>query len=118
MPVEVRYEPFKVLVIKDFTYEPSAEKLVSLVAPATTAGNQVYLQWADGVVFVPSTAPPDTQYQELLEGKVVWLGVTFAPMPKFATAIRTSGIDVPAIDVSKSELSRAAAGWLKARPPQ
>ncbi|MDG6987700.1 MAG: hypothetical protein JRN21_00035 [Nitrososphaerota archaeon] len=113
MPIEVKYEPFKELVIKDHTYEPNAEKLASLVAPAIAVGAQAYLQWADGVVYVPSTAPPDVQYDELLEGKVIWLGVTFAPMPKFASLIKVGGIEVPVIDVSKSELSVAAAKWLK-----
>lgn len=115
MPVEVKYEPFKELVIKDVTYEPSFEKLASLVAPAIAAGAQAYLQWAEGVLYAPSSAPPDTQYDELLEGKVIWLGVTFAPMPKFAPVIRASGIEVPVIDASKSELGIAAARWLKAR---
>jgi len=113
MPVQVKYEPFKELVIKDFTYEPSSEKLASLVAPAIAAGAQAYLQWAEGILYAPSSAPPETQYEELLEGTVVWLGVTFAPMPKFASLIRVGGIEVPVNDASKSELGVAAARWLK-----
>lgn len=114
MPVEVKYEPFKELIIKDYTYEPSPEKLAALMAGAIASGAQAYLQWAEGIVYIPTSAPPDTQYEELLQGKVVWLGVTFAPMPKFASVIRSTGIDVPVIDASRSELGIAAARWMKA----
>ena len=114
MPVEVKYEPFKELIIKDYTRQPSPEKLAALIAPSIAAGGQVYLQWAEGIVYAASTVPPDTQYEELLEGKVVWLNVTFASMPKFTPTIRSSGIDIPVIDASESELGVAAARWLKA----
>jgi hypothetical protein len=117
MPVEVRYEPYKELIIKDYKYEPTSEKLASLVAPMIAAGAQAYLQWADGVVYAATSAPPDAQYEDLLEGKVVWLAVVFAPMPKFGQMIRTSGIEVPVLDVSENELSLAAARWLKTRMP-
>lgn len=109
MPIEVKYEPYKELIIKDHTYEPSAEKLASMIAPAIAGGARAYLQWAEGVVYAPSTAPPDVQYDELLEGKIIWLGVTFAPMPKFSPVLREGEIEVPVVDSSKSEFSVAAA---------
>src|SRR6266849_33453 len=89
MPVGVKYEPFRELIIKDYTYEESPDKLAALMAGAIASGAQAYLQWAEGIVYIPSTAPPETQYEELLQGRVVWLGVTFAPMPKFAAVIRS-----------------------------
>ena len=102
MPVEVKYEPFKELVIKDYKFEASGEKLASLVAPMIAAGGQAYLQWADGIVYAATSAPPDTQYDDLLEGKVVWLAVFFAPMAKFTPLIRAGGIEVPVIDASEN----------------
>lgn len=118
MPVEVKYEPYKELVIKDYKYEPSAEKLASLVAPMIAAGGQAYLQWADGIVFAPNSASADEQYEDLLEGKVVWLAVVFAPMAKFSSVIRANGIEVPIINATENELSRAAVEWLKTRIPK
>lgn len=113
MPIDVKYEPFKELVIKSYTYEKNPEKLAQLVAPTIAIGQPTYLQWADGIVFIPISVDPETQYEQLLQDKVVWLGVTFAPMPEFQSMIRGGSIEVPLLDVSNSDVSVAGARWLK-----
>ena len=118
MPIEVKYEPFKELVIKSYTYEANPEKLAELAAYAIAAGQPGYLQWAEGILFVPAAVDPETQYEELLQDKVVWLGVTFALMPEYQSMIRVHSIEVPVLDVSNGDVVLVGARWLKTKIPK
>ena len=119
MIVDVVYEPYKQLVIKEYSEYPSPEGLVAslIAAPGATAR----LLWASGVLFTPSMLPPVTEAltKAHLEGTVYWSSVSFALMPEYSPSVKAHrGPEVDVIDVTPNAVLRQATAWLKARSGQ
>lgn len=114
--VKITYEPFKEVVIKEYMRFEKIEDLVYLFAQLRAAGAPVSLNWANGVVFVHSVLPPETEQimEEFLKGKVYWVNVTFAAMPEYKPVLETKEkIQVPIINVSSNPIIRQVTEWLK-----
>jgi hypothetical protein len=114
--VEVKYEPFKEIVVMQRNYFPSPDDLArfaSIIAGGKTAG----LYWAEGVAFLYFLLPASTDIaaKALIEkGRVYWTSVGYALMPKYRPIIETKEkIMVPVIDLSTNPLIRKVAQWLE-----
>lgn len=114
--VKITYEPFREVVIKEYTRFEKIEDLIYIFAQLRAGGAPVSLNWANGVVFVYSALPPDTEQimEEFLKGKVYWVNVTFAAMPEYKPVWETKEkIQVPIINVSSNPIIRQVTEWLK-----
>lgn len=114
--VEVKYEPFKEIVVMQRNYFPSPDDLArfaSIIAGGKTAG----LYWAEGVAFLYFLLPASTDIATkalIEEGRIYWTSVGYALMPKYRPIIETKEkIMVPVIDLSTNPLIRKVAHWLK-----
>lgn len=114
--LEIRYEPFKEVVIMEQTQFPTVEDLArftSVIAGGKTAG--VY--WADGIAFIyfPLSINTETAARELVEkGRVYWAFLSFTSMPNYKPLIETKEkIQVPVLDMSNNPLFKKVAAWLK-----
>lgn len=114
--VDVRYEPFKEIVVMQrnlFSSPDFMARFASIIAGGKTAG----LYWAEGVVFLyfPLPASTETAAKALVESRrVYWTFVGYALMPKYQPIIETKEkIMVPVIDISSNPMFRKVANWLK-----
>jgi len=114
--IKITYEPFKEVVIKEYTRFEKIEDLIYIFAQLRASGAPVSLNWANGLVFVYSPLPPDTEQimEEFLKGKVYWINVTFSAMPEYKPMLETKEkIQVPIINVSSNPIIREVTEWLK-----
>jgi hypothetical protein len=114
--VEVKYEPFKEIVVMQrnvFASPDDMARFASIIAGGKTAG----LYWAEGVVFLyfPLPASTETAAKALVESRrVYWTFVGYALMPKYQPIIETKEkIMVPVIDMSSNPMFRKVANWLE-----
>jgi len=114
--VDVRYEPFKEIVVMQrnlFSSPDFMARFASIIAGGKTAG----LYWTEGVVFLyfPLPASTETAAKALVESRrVYWTFVGYALMPKYQPIIETKEkIMVPVIDISSNPMFRKVANWLK-----
>ena len=113
---EVKYEPFKEIVVMQRNHFPSPDDLArfaSIIAGGKTAG----LYWAEGVAFLYFLLPASTEIaaKALIEkGRIYWTSVSYAIMPKYISIIETKEkIMIPVVDLSLNPLIRKVANWLK-----
>jgi len=114
--VKITYEPFKEVVIKEYTRFEKIEDLIYIFAQLRAGGAPVSLNWANGIVFVYSALPPDTEQimEEFLKGRLYWVNVTFAVMPEYKPILETKErIQVPIVNVSSNPIIRQVTEWLK-----
>jgi hypothetical protein len=114
--VNVRYEPFKEIVVLQknrFASPDDLARFTSIVAGGKTAG----LYWAEGVAFLYFLLPSssETATKALIEnGRIYWTLVSFALMPEYRLIIETKEkIMVPVIDLSSNAVMCKVANWLK-----
>lgn len=114
--IKIIYEPFKEVVIKEFTRYEEIEDLIFIFAQLRASGVPVALNWANGVVFVHSPLPPDTDQLmgEFLKGRVYWSNVSFAIMPEYKPVYETKErVQVPIINASSNPILVQVTEWLK-----
>jgi hypothetical protein len=114
--VEIRYEPFKEIIVMEQTRFPTPDALArftNIIAGGKTAG--VY--WNKGVAFVyfPLSINTDTAARELVEKRrIYWAFLSYAEMPIYKPLIETKEkIIVPVLDMSTNPLFQKVAEWLK-----
>ncbi|MCW4006537.1 MAG: hypothetical protein NWF04_08115 [Candidatus Bathyarchaeota archaeon] len=114
--VNIRYEPFKEIVVMEQTKFASPDEMArftSVIAGGKLAG----LYWAEGVVFLYFPLPPsNTAVAKMLieNGKVYWTFLGYAIMPQYQAIIETKEkMIVPVIDISNNPMLRKVAKWLK-----
>jgi hypothetical protein len=114
--VDVKYEPFKEIVIMErnfFSTPDDIARFTSVIAGGKLAG----LYWAEGIVFLyfPLPASTETAAKALIEDKrVYWTFVGYSLMPKYQPTIETKEkMIVPVIDMSSNSMFRKVASWLK-----
>jgi hypothetical protein len=114
--VDVKYEPFKEIVVMQqnvFSSPDDIARFASIIAGGKTTG----LYWAEGMVFLyfPLPASTETAAKALIESRrVYWTFVGYAPMPNYRPIIETKEkIMIPAIDMSSNPMFRKVAKWLK-----
>ena len=114
--VKITYEPFKEVVIKEYTRFEKIEDLIYIFAQLRASGAPVSLSWANGIVFVYGVLPPDTDQimDEFLKGRVYWVDVAFAAMPEYKPVLETKEkIQVPIVNLSSNPIIRQVTEWLK-----
>jgi hypothetical protein len=114
--VDIRYEPFKEIVVMEQTQFSTSEDLArftSIISGGKTAG--VY--WTKGIAFIyfPLSINTETAAKELVEkGRVYWAFLSYAEMPTYKSLIETKEkIQVPVLDMSANPLFQKVAEWLK-----
>lgn len=119
--VKITYKPIKEIVVLDYTFFASPDKLASTLGLALVPGLPLVFSWAEGILFlpVPMVGESEDLVKQLLSGRMYWASVVFAPMPKFQPTVRVPGsaIDIPIVDLSFKPAVRKAANWLKAKIP-
>jgi len=114
--IKITYEPFKEIIIKEFTRFEKIDDLVYAFAQLRASGTPVALSWANGLVFVHGVLPPDTDklVDEFLKGKIYWIDVSFANMPEYKSILETKEkAQVPVINVDSNPTLRQVTEWLK-----
>ena len=114
--INVRYEPFREIIVMERTFFPTPEALARFTA-VIAGGKLAGLYWVDGIVFLyfPLPASNTAVAKALIEdGKVYWTFVGYSHMPKYATTIETKEkMIVPVIDISSDPILAKVAKWLK-----
>jgi hypothetical protein len=114
--IKITYEPFKEIIIKEYTKFEKIEDLIYIFAQLRASGAHVSLNWANGLVFVSTVLPPenDLLVKDFLEGKIYWASVTFAAMPEYKPIFETKEkIQVPVLNASSNVMIRQVTEWLK-----
>lgn len=122
--MKITYEPFKELVVKEFTKFEKISDLINAFEQLRAIGQPVSLNWAEGVVFVYSLIPPTTDelVQDYLKGRIYYTGIAFALMEQYEPSVtykspqarlREKEIAVPIINVNTNKILSKLATWLK-----
>ena len=117
--MKITFEPFKEIVIKDYSKFEKIEEIVYAFAQLRAAGQPVSLNWAEGVVFIHSVMTPNTDepVEEFLKGRIYFIGVNFALMNKYEPFIIYKSpqgeIALPIINISSNNMLSELAKWLK-----
>ena len=114
---EVVYEPRKRVIIHEYSYYDSVEDLIiGAFGNAPPGSNIGPLKWVDGIVLTHSALPmTDSVTKEILEGKLHWNHVSFAPMEEYVSNLHLSDsrITVNIINVSANLIFTNIATFLK-----
>jgi len=114
--IKITYEPFKEVVIKEFTRYEEIEDLIFIFAQLRASGVPAALNWANGVVFVHSLIPPATDQlmEEFLKGRIYWSNISFAIMPNYKRVYEIKGKgQVPIINATSNPILVQVTEWLK-----
>ena len=113
--VDFVFEPWKMIVIHEIL-RYDIQVLVNLHCLGIQAGQLGRpINWVNGIAFMQQTMPlRDEAIKEQIQGRVHWLRLRFAFMPKYQKAfvIKEGNITVPVIDVSESVIFREMSEWL------
>jgi len=114
--VKISFAPVKELVV----HEVVEMKKEDLIRERITPAGNMPLYWCDGIIFSFSSLPmTDAIVNDYLSGKIHWLEVHFARMPKYTEVISLEAeeykatMNVRVIDTSASLLHREFVAWLK-----
>ena len=117
--VIIKHTPIESIYVFEYVREKRFEDLARPSGLlASTTGQMMVLNWAEGIVFlftilVPST---DAAFLKLIEGKIYSPSIHYAEMPEYQPSIQTEqGIHVPVVDVTASPVMNELALWLKQR---
>ena len=116
MTTKVRYEPRKEVIIHEYTKYNSSEDLInSIVIGAPPGAVVTALKWVNGVLLFFNAMPiNEVISKELIEGRLHWNHVSFAPMPQYEARIAASnGVTVVINDVSNNPVFEAIAEYMK-----
>jgi len=115
MKTEVRYEPRKEVIIHEYTPYDSAEDLINASATSIPPGSFLTVRWVNGVLLSFSALPiNEVTTKELIEGRLHWDHVSFAPMPEYRDQIIAgAGVTFRIRDVSNNQVFAAIADFIK-----
>jgi len=115
MKTEVRYEPRKEVIIHEYTPYDSAEDLINASATSIPPGSFLTVRWVNGVLLSFSALPiNEVTTKELIEGRLHWDHVSFAPMPEYRDQIIAgAGVTFRIRDVSNNPVFAAIADFIK-----
>jgi hypothetical protein len=113
---EVSYQPREKVIIHEYSCYDSIEALIKGAFAGAPPGANAMVKWVDGVVMVQNTYPMiETNVKELIEGRLHWDHVSFAPMEKYKPnlLLPEMGITVTIVDVSVNAVFRDIASFIK-----
>lgn len=116
MKTVVKYEPRKEIIIHEYTKYDSPEEFISASVKGLPTGSVLTaLRWVDGVLLSFRALPINTvTTKELMEGRLHWDHVSFAPMPEHRDQIITkTGVTVVIGNVSKNPVFVTIAEFIK-----
>lgn len=118
--MKITYEPFKEIVIKEYTKFEKLNDLIYAFAQARAVGQPASLNWAEGVVFIHSAMPPSTSEliaEDFMKGKLYYISVIFALLDEYQPQVTYKSpqgeMPVPIINVNSSYILSELAKWLK-----
>jgi len=114
--VEISLRPIKKIVILNCT-KFRIEEFFKRIEMMAISGEQVALNWAEGIVFLalPYQAHNDIIVEQALKGTRYWTGVIFSQMPKYQSIKKIGAREIPIIDQTADPQLRQVAQWLRKR---
>jgi len=116
MKTMVRYEPRKEVIIHEYAKYDSPEDFISASIKGLPPGSVLTaLRWVDGVLLSFRSLPINTiTTKELIEGRLHWDYVSFAPMPEYRDQIvADTGITLVITNVSNNPVFTQIAEFIK-----
>jgi len=114
---EVSYEPRKKVIIHEYSRYNSVEDLIKSAYGGAPPGATVgAIKWVDGIALTQNAFPmTDTIIKELLEGRLHWDHVSFAPMEEYRRNIHVEDVRITAtvVNVSANPVFRVIAKYIK-----
>ncbi len=105
--IEIEIKPWSKLTVHE-VLKTTIENLVKTQSIAIQSSGQVVpLQWAGGILFRSEGFPvTDEIAKEMLQGRLHWVSVEFAPMENFTPTLRdtVSNVEVPVVDFSYNKI--------------
>jgi hypothetical protein len=114
--IKVKYEPRKEVIIHEYTKYDSSEDFINTSVVGAPPGTVVTaFRWVDGVLLTFNAMPAnEITSKELIEGRLHWDHVSFAPMPEYREQIvTTNGITVVIRNVSNNPVFDIIAKFIK-----
>jgi len=114
--IEIDYRPVRRAVILDLV-ELQREQLLERVAAIRMTEQPIFLNWAEGVVFIAIPASTDISEvdENVTKGVVYFAGVMFSSMPKHQPFLQFGLDKIPVIDQSNYAVYRAITRWIRGR---
>jgi hypothetical protein len=115
--MKVSYQPREQVIIHEYSRYNTVEDLVrGTFAGVPPGANVGPIKWTNGIVFNHISYPmTDVIVQELLQGRLHWDHVSFAPMDLYQPllAIPDLRLNITIADVSPNPVFRAIAEFIK-----
>ena len=111
--IEIEYRPTRKIVILNLE-ELDKEELFKRASAIRMAEQPIFLNWAEGIVFIALPASTDiTEVDEnIMKGTAYFAGVTYSLMPKYQPLAQVGADKIPIIDQSKSPIFKSIAKWI------
>jgi hypothetical protein len=113
---EVSYEPRKKVIIHEYSRYDSVEELVRCGFAGAPPGSNAIIRWVDGIVLSHNPYPmTDSITTELIEGRLHWDHVSFAPMEEYQANLSFANLPmtVTVVDVSVNPVFCDIARFIK-----
>jgi hypothetical protein len=117
--MKVSFEPYEEVSFKSHLFYKSAEKFAQVIASASPEGvhTQVRLFWANGIMFrFFNYRPSETLSKELLERRLPFDHIEFAPMPTYRPRLRVDErplVNIFILDVTGHTIFDPFTEWLQ-----
>ncbi len=114
--IEIDYRPVRKAVILDLV-QLQKEQLLERVAAIRMAEQPIFLNWAEGIVFIAIPASSDISEvdENITKGVVYFAGITYSLMPKYQSFLQYGTDKIPVIDQSNYAVYRSIAKWIRNR---
>jgi hypothetical protein len=111
--IEIEYRPTRKIVILNLE-ELDKEELFKRASAIRMTEQPIFLNWAEGIVFIALPASTDiTEVDEnITKGKAYFAGVTYSLMPKYQPLAQVGADKVPIIDQSRSSIFKSITKWI------
>lgn len=114
--IEIDYRPIRKAVILDLV-QLQKEQLLERVAAIRMAEQPIFLNWAEGIVFIAIPASSDISEvdENITRGICYFAGITYSLMPKYQPFLQYGTDKIPVIDQSNYLVYKSIARWIRNR---
>ena len=114
--IEIEYRPIRKIVVLDLE-KLDKDELFERASAIRMTGEPIFLNWAEGIVFIAMPASPDiTEVDEnIMKGTAYFAGVTYSIMSKYQSLAQVGADKIPIIDQSASSMFNSIAKWIMKR---